>query len=62
MCKSPDAISNEITALAAKPERDIDYSDIPATSSADWQGAERGRFYHPINQQTSDPPAADIPQ
>jgi uncharacterized protein (DUF4415 family) len=38
----------EIAALAALPEAAIDTSDLPET--ADWSGAERGRFYRPIKR------------
>ena len=51
MNKIPDSIRKELAALAAKPESEIDLSDIPATSEEDWQGAVRGKFYKPIKQQ-----------
>ena len=47
----PEAIREELAVLAGKSDEDIDFSDIPATSSADWNGAVRGRFYRPIKQQ-----------
>ncbi len=28
-------------------EEDIDFSDIPATTDADWNGAVQGKFYRP---------------
>ena len=34
----------ELTNLAAMPDEQIDYSDIPATSSEQWCEAEQGRF------------------
>jgi uncharacterized protein (DUF4415 family) len=36
---------------AAKPEGEIDFSDLPATQRKDWQGAPRGKKYLPIQQQ-----------
>lgn len=38
----------EVKVLRALPERDIDYRDIPATSTEQWKGAETGRFLRPI--------------
>lgn len=38
---TPESISKELAALAAKPENEIDFSDIPATTEQDWQGAVR---------------------
>jgi hypothetical protein len=51
MNKVPESIAKELAALAAKPESDIDFSDIPATTAKDWQCAVRGKFYRPIKQQ-----------
>ncbi len=41
----------EIRALQALPDEAIDYSDIPATTSEQWQKAQVGQFYRPIKQQ-----------
>jgi len=41
----------ELRALAAKPDRAIDFSDIPLTSEEFWKTAERGKFYRPVKQQ-----------
>ena len=38
----------ELTALAAKPDNEIDTSEIPEVT--DWSGAVVGRFYRPIKQ------------
>jgi uncharacterized protein (DUF4415 family) len=35
----------DIAAIAAKKDGDIDFSDIPAV--VDWSGAEIGKFYRP---------------
>ena len=51
MNKIPEAIRKELAMLSAKPESEIDFSDIPATTEQDWQGAVRGKFYRPIKQQ-----------
>ena len=39
MSKVPKSIRKELAALAAKPESEIDFSDVPATSERDWRGA-----------------------
>jgi len=54
MNKVPESIRKELAALAAKPESEIDFSDLPATSEQDWQGAVRGKLYRPIKQQLTD--------
>jgi uncharacterized protein (DUF4415 family) len=41
----------ELANLAAMPDDQIDYSDIPATTSEQWREAEQGRFYRPVKQQ-----------
>ena len=51
MNKVPESIRQELAALAAKPENDIDFSDLPATTEQDWQGAQRGQFYRPVKKQ-----------
>lgn len=60
MNKVPESIRKELAALAAKPENEIDFSDIPATTGQDWQGAERGKFYRPIKQQLTVRIDADV--
>ena len=40
-------VRDELAALTMKSDEDIDFSDIPATTDSDWDGAERGRFYRP---------------
>ena len=51
MNKIPESIRQELAALAAKPEHDIDFSDLPATTAQDWQGARRGPLYRPVKKQ-----------
>lgn len=53
-------MQQELTALAAKPEHEIDFSDISATTEQDWIGAERGKFYRPIKQQLTVRVDADV--
>ena len=60
MSKAPDSVRKELAALAAKPEADIDFADLPATSRKDWQGAQRGKFYRPIKQQLTVRVDADV--
>ena len=60
MPKVPEALRNELAALAAKPESDIDFSDIPATSEQDWHDAARGQFYRPLKQQLTVRIDADV--
>jgi uncharacterized protein (DUF4415 family) len=60
MNKVPEAVRKELAALAKKTEKDIDFSNIPATTNADWQGATRGKFYRPIKQQLTVRIDADV--
>ena len=46
--------------MAAKPESDIDFSDLPATNARDWNGAVRAKFYRPIKQQLTVRIDADV--
>ena len=49
--KIPESVRKELAALATRPESEIDFSDIPATSAKDWKGGQRGWFYRPIKKQ-----------
>jgi uncharacterized protein (DUF4415 family) len=60
MSKVPAAVRKELSALAAKPESEIDLSDLPATSAKDWNGAARGQFYRPVKQQLTVRIDADV--
>lgn len=51
MRKVPDSVRKELAELMARPESEIDLSDLPATSPDDWRGAKRGQFYRPIKTQ-----------
>ena len=46
-----DAQKAELAALAAKPDSEIDFGDIPPLTESFWRNAERGRFYKPVKQQ-----------
>lgn len=43
----------ELKALAERPDSEIDFSDIPATTAEDWAGAERGKFYRAMKHQVT---------
>lgn len=60
MNKVPDAVRKELAALAARPESDIDFSDLPPTQASDWVAAERGKFYRPVKQQLTVRIDADV--
>ncbi|WP_211452118.1 BrnA antitoxin family protein [Collimonas antrihumi] len=60
MNKVPESIRKELAALAATSENDIDFSDLPATTQQDWQGAVRGKFYRPVKQQLTVRIDADV--
>jgi uncharacterized protein (DUF4415 family) len=60
MSKVPESTAKELAALAAKPESEIDFSDLPATTGNDWHGAVRGKFYRPIKQQLTVRIDADV--
>lgn len=48
-----EAQKAELTALAARPDDDIDYSDLPPLTEAFWKNASRGRFYKPTKTSTT---------
>jgi uncharacterized protein (DUF4415 family) len=48
MKKLREAQKRDITALAAKRDQDIDFSDIPL--KLDWSKAEVGKFYRPLKK------------
>jgi hypothetical protein len=41
MTKVPESIRKELAGLSARPEHDIDFSDLPSTRKADWAGGAR---------------------
>src|SRR5271165_6713667 len=60
MKRVTESIRKELAALSARGEKDIDYSDLPPTTSDDWVGAVRGKFYRPIKQQLTVRIDADV--
>jgi uncharacterized protein (DUF4415 family) len=50
----------EIAALAAKPESEIDFSDIPRLSDNFFKNAVRNPFYRPVKQQLTVRLDADV--
>ena len=47
MVKLTEAQKARLEELAAMPDSEIDFSDIPETTEADWANARRGMFYQP---------------
>jgi uncharacterized protein (DUF4415 family) len=43
----------ELAALAARPDSEIDFSDIPPLTEEFWKNAARGKFYKPIKTSTT---------
>ena len=46
-----DAQRANLRELAKRPESEIDLSDVPEMTDAEWKNAERGRFYRPVKRQ-----------
>ena len=51
MSRVPEGMRRELAELSARPDGAIDFSDLPASSARDWQGAVRGKFYRPVKRQ-----------
>ena len=45
--------SAELTALAARPDSEIDFSDIHALTDDFWKNAVRGKYYKPTKTSTT---------
>jgi uncharacterized protein (DUF4415 family) len=60
MKKISESLRDELAALAAKPESEIDFSDVPATKAEDWSSAARGKFYRPVKHQLTVRIDADV--
>ncbi len=60
MKKMSKSMLQELSALKAMPETEIDFTDIPSTQEQDWLGAERGKFYRPVKQQLTVRVDADV--
>ncbi len=49
-----------LEALAARPESEIDVSDIPPLTAEQWQNARRGMLYRPLKCQITARVDADV--
>jgi uncharacterized protein (DUF4415 family) len=49
-----------LRALAARPDSEIDLSDIPELTDEQWKNAERGHFYRPVKRQITARVDADV--
>jgi len=49
-----------LRALAARPDSEIDFSDIPELADEQWKNAERGHFYRPVKRQITARVDADV--
>jgi uncharacterized protein (DUF4415 family) len=43
----------ELAGLAARPDSEIDFSDIPPLTEEFWKNAARGQYYKPIKTSTT---------
>lgn len=50
----------KLKALAARPDSEIDTSDIPEMTDEQWKHARRGHFYRPRKQQITARVDADV--
>ena len=50
----------KVAAMAAKPDNEIDYSDIPRLSENFWKNAVRNPFYRPVKRQLTVRLDADV--
>ena len=55
-----EAQKAHLKALAARPESEIDHSDIPPLTEEQWKGARRGVFYRPVKRQITARVDADV--
>jgi uncharacterized protein (DUF4415 family) len=46
-----DADRARFAALAARPDSEVDLSDIPEMTDEDWKSAVRGKYYRPVKAQ-----------
>jgi uncharacterized protein (DUF4415 family) len=49
-----------LKALVARPDSEIDTSDIPVLSAEQWKKGIRGRFYRPVKRQITARVDADV--
>ena len=50
----------KLRALAARPDSEIDFSDIPELTAEQWKKGVRGHFYRPVKQQITARVDADV--
>ena len=50
----------EMKKLAARPDSEIDTSDIPELTEEQWKNAVRGKFYRPVKRQITARVDADV--
>ncbi len=50
----------KLRVLAARPDSEIDFSDIPELADEQWKHAERGHFYRPVERQITVRVDADV--
>ena len=50
----------ELRALEARPDSEVDFSDISETTVEEWKNAERGHFYRPVKRQITARVDADV--
>ncbi len=55
-----DAQVAHLKALAARPDSEIDTSDIPELTAEEWKKGIRGRFYRPVKRQITARVDADV--
>ncbi len=55
-----DAQRANLEALAARPDSEIDTSDIPEMTDEQWKTAKRGQFYRPLKRQITARVDADV--
>ena len=49
-----------LRALAARPDSEIDFSDIPELTAEQWKKGIRGRVYRPVKRQITARVDADV--
>ena len=50
----------QLRRLAARPDGEIDTSDIPELTKEEWKHAVRGKFYRPVKKQITAKVDADV--
>jgi uncharacterized protein (DUF4415 family) len=58
--KLTEAQIANLEALAARPDSEIDFSDIPELTAEQWKKGTRGHFYRPVKRQITARVDADV--